>query len=123
MICIIARPSSVPPDARSLITSMLEADGSAPSASSAAAPPRSLKLSEITPTLMPLPLTLNPLSSKGLLHLCRGGAVGTDAGVGDRRRGSRRWICQARRSGRRKCRCQGVDGNARGRRGDACSRY
>src|ERR1700690_2002383 len=42
---------------------MLEADGNAPSASSAAAPPRSLKLSESTPTLMPVPLTFNPLSS------------------------------------------------------------
>ena len=29
MICIIARPSSVPPAARSLITSMLAADGNA----------------------------------------------------------------------------------------------
>src|SRR5581483_173460 len=52
-----------PPDERSLRTWTFEADGSAPSASSAAAPPRSLKLSDNTPTLMPLPLTLSPLSS------------------------------------------------------------
>src|SRR5208282_2747149 len=42
---------------------MSDADGKAPSASSAAAPPRSLKLSDSTPTLMPEPLTLSPLSS------------------------------------------------------------
>ena len=42
---------------------MWDADGNAPLASSAAAPPRSLKLSDNTPTLMPEPLTLSPLSS------------------------------------------------------------
>jgi hypothetical protein len=42
---------------------MWDADGNAPLASSAAAPPRSLKLSDSTPTLMPEPLTLSPLSS------------------------------------------------------------
>ena len=95
---------------------MLEADGSAPSASSAAAPPRSLKLSESTPTLMPEPLTLNPLSSERLLHLCRGGAAGADAGVGNRR--SRRRILQDRQNSCAFCRRGRIGHGVRSRLSD-----
>ncbi len=51
---------------------MLAADGNAPLASSAAAPPRSLKLSDNTPTLIPEPLTARPLA---LSACCTCGAV------------------------------------------------
>ena len=57
-----------------------------------------------------------------LLHLCRRGAAGADAGLGDRTGGFVRRICRSSQRNLRRCRYRGIGGNGCGCKSAAVER-